>query len=105
MPPLTLTTLGSVSVKWGDQSCPFATRKALALCVYLAVTDSSYSRRHLADLLWPDLDEPHGAVALRQTLARVRRAVGADALPVPYLVATRDTVRFALGDADDLDVR
>jgi DNA-binding SARP family transcriptional activator len=48
-------------------------RKAWALLAYLLLADRPPSRRHLAELLFADADDPLGA--LRWTLAELRRAL------------------------------
>ena len=50
-------------------------RKAWALLAYLLLAERPPSRKHLADLLFSDADDPLGA--LRWTLAELRRALGA----------------------------
>ncbi|MDT8307106.1 MAG: BTAD domain-containing putative transcriptional regulator, partial [Anaerolineae bacterium] len=40
-------------------------QKTFALLVYLVVTDQPQSRQHLAELLWPELDESQGLAYLR----------------------------------------
>jgi DNA-binding SARP family transcriptional activator len=60
-------------------ACSFSIRKVLALTLYLAVTGQSHFRAHLIALLWPDADETHGLLNLRQTLLRIRRVLGFDA--------------------------
>jgi DNA-binding SARP family transcriptional activator len=53
-------------------------RKAWALLAYLLLADRPPSRRHLAELLFADADDPLGA--LRWTLAELRRSLGASGL-------------------------
>ncbi|GFJ85891.1 AfsR/SARP family transcriptional regulator [Phytohabitans houttuyneae] len=50
-------------------------RKAWALLSYLLLAERPPSRRHLAELLFADADDPLGA--LRWTLAELRRSLGA----------------------------
>jgi DNA-binding SARP family transcriptional activator len=71
-------------------------RKAWALLAYLLLAERPPSRRHLADLLFGDADDPLGA--LRWTLAELRRTLGtAGAL-------TGDPVRPELGGDVAVDV-
>ena len=72
-------------------------RKAWALLAYLLLAERPPSRRHLAELLFADADDPLGA--LRWTLAELRRALG-----VPGLFAG-DPVAAALGGDVVVDVR
>src|SRR5262245_51124845 len=54
------------------------TRKAEALVAYLAVPPGLvHARDKLASLLWGERSEAQARASLRQTLTRVRRAVGA----------------------------
>ena len=62
----------------GRPACPPRGRKAWALLAYLLLADRPPSRRHLAELLFADADDPLGA--LRWTLAELRRALGAPGL-------------------------
>jgi DNA-binding SARP family transcriptional activator/cytochrome c-type biogenesis protein CcmH/NrfG len=77
MPSLKLTTLGGLSAETSaGEQIVFPTRKAAALLAYLAVEgDRRHSREELVALLWPEADETHGRANLRQTLARLRRAL------------------------------
>jgi DNA-binding SARP family transcriptional activator len=52
---------------------------------------------HLVALFQPDPDEAHGLLNLRQTLLRLRQALGPDA--ETHLHAASDLVRLDLGDA------
>ncbi len=68
-------------------------RKTRALLGYLAITRRAHARSKLCDLLWDDADDPRGA--LRWSLSRLRRALGADALH-----ADRSHVAWAGGPTD-----
>lgn len=79
----------------------FATDKARALLVYLAVASDRVHRRDaLASLLWPDDPQPRARHSLRQALSCVRRAIMDDADAYAdtdgsgFLLITRETVRF-----------
>jgi predicted ATPase/DNA-binding SARP family transcriptional activator len=50
--------------------------KALALLTYLAMTGRAFSRAELAGLLWGDMPEDAARANLRQTLTKLRRAIG-----------------------------
>jgi DNA-binding SARP family transcriptional activator len=71
-------------------------RKAWALLAYLLLAEHPPSRRHLAELLFGEADDPLGA--LRWSLAELRRALGA-----PELFAG-DPVDTALGDGVEVDL-
>jgi DNA-binding SARP family transcriptional activator/predicted ATPase len=78
----------------GDPITRFETDPARALLAYLALHPGTSLRRDvLADLLWPDQARPEALHALRQTLNRVRRAIGDEAHP-SHLHVTRQTIQF-----------
>jgi DNA-binding SARP family transcriptional activator len=81
----------------GVPAAPPRGRKAWALLAYLLLAERPPSRRHLAELLFGEADDPLGA--LRWALAELRRALGA-----PELFGG-DPVATTLGDgvAVDLD--
>ncbi|WP_214107797.1 AfsR/SARP family transcriptional regulator [Acrocarpospora catenulata] len=72
-------------------------RKAWALLSYLLLAERAPSRRHLAELLFGDADDPLGA--LRWTLAELRRALG------KRDVLGGDPIVTALGDDVTVDVQ
>jgi len=72
-------------------------RKAWAVLGYLLLAERPVSRRHLAELLFGDADDPLGA--LRWTLAELRRSLG-----VPDVLGG-DPVVLRLGAGDVADVR
>jgi DNA-binding SARP family transcriptional activator len=71
-------------------------RKAWALLSYLLLADRPPSRRHLAELLFADANDPLGA--LRWTLAELRRSLG---VPEAF---SGDPVATTLGDAVTVDL-
>ena len=71
-------------------------RKAWALLAYLLLAERPLSRRHLAELLFGEADDPLGA--LRWALAELRRALG-----VPGLFGG-DPVATTLGDGVEVDL-
>ena len=77
MSVLRLQTLGDLSaVTSAGDEIAFPTRKAAALLAYLVVEGGRrHSREDLTSLLWPEADENRGRANLRQTLARLRRAL------------------------------
>jgi hypothetical protein len=71
-----LTLLGSFQALDNGQPKTFATSAARGLLAYLAVEqDRPHSRELLAAMLWPDVPQRAAYVNLRQTLARLRRAL------------------------------
>ncbi len=74
---LSLAMLGPLQVTWDDHAVTFPTAVTRALLAYLAVeADRSHSRESLASLFWPDQPQTNAYVNLRQTLARLRHALG-----------------------------
>ena len=67
---------------------PTLTPKALALFVYLAVTQQAHSRDQLADLLWSETNNQQARANLRYLLPEVRQPLG------DYLVITSQTIAF-----------
>ncbi len=67
-------------------------RKAWALLAYLASADVPASREQLAGLLFPDADDPLGA--LRWNLAQLRRLLGAETLKGQLISLPTDAARI-----------
>ena len=80
----------------GEPAPPPRGRKAWALLAYLLLAERPPSRRHLAELLFSEADDPLGA--LRWTLAELRRALGNPGL------FTGDPVATGLGEDISADV-
>ena len=79
-------------------------KKAQALLAYLAMNRGrAIPRDQLADLLWSTSGPEQGRQSLRQSLAAVRRALGADARGVVETVGA--DVLLAASGAIDIDVR
>jgi DNA-binding SARP family transcriptional activator len=89
----------------GASAPPPRGRKAWALLAYLLLAERPPSRRHLAELLFGEADDPLGA--LRWTLAELRRALGApelfggDPVEVTLRAGVVADVHALTGDADD----
>ena len=66
----------------------FQHRKSIALLVYLAVTQESHSRDHLAGLLWGETSDSNALGGLRKVLAELRDVIG------PYLLEHDRQVAF-----------
>jgi predicted ATPase/Tfp pilus assembly protein PilF len=103
---LSLAVLGPLRVtRAGAPVTGFTYHKVPALLVYLAVeADRPHAREALVGLLWPDQPEAAARTSLRQALARLREALGADQAAPPFLLATRDTVQFNPASDFDLDL-
>jgi DNA-binding SARP family transcriptional activator len=70
MGTLTVTTFGEPAIAHDNIPCAISIRKALALGLYLAVTGQPHTRAQLIALFWPEADDPHGQVNLRQAPRR-----------------------------------
>src|SRR4051812_39214783 len=102
MKPLELALLGPPEVYWQGQAVAFATRKALALLIYLAVEGGRQPRESITALLWPESDGEHARAALRRTLVLLRQALpDADT----YLHIERDRLGFDPAAEVGLDLR
>src|SRR5215207_1084053 len=73
---LKLFVLGAPRMEHDGQPLELNLRKALALLVYLVVSDQPQTRDALATLLWPDSDQREGRTRLRRTLHRLQEAIG-----------------------------
>jgi predicted ATPase/DNA-binding SARP family transcriptional activator len=74
---LQLSVLGRPQILLGGQPLvDLVSVKAQALLIYLAVTRKVYSRSALAGLFWGDWPEDQARANLRQTLTKLRKAVG-----------------------------
>lgn len=77
----------------------------MLLLAYLALEPHKPHRRdELAALLYPDHSEKQASVNLRQTLLRLRRAIGDETAPQPYLLNSPLTLQFDATSASWLDV-
>src|SRR6516164_3804358 len=101
MGALTIVTFGEPLIAHNNLPAATSTRKALALGLYLAVTGQPHTRAQLIALFWPDADDPHGQVNLRQALRRLRQALGSDA--DAHVVSSGDLVRLDLGAGGHVD--
>src|SRR5215207_4101536 len=73
---LKLFVLGAPRMEHDGQPLELNLRKALALLVYLAVSNQPQTRDALATLLWPDSDGREGRARLRRTLHRLQETIG-----------------------------
>jgi DNA-binding SARP family transcriptional activator len=109
MPHLRLSLLGPFAVTLDGQAVTFATAKTRALLAYLAGEAARpHSRALLAGLLWPDQPDRDALKNLRNTLARLRAALGDRARPgdpqPPFLLVTSQTIQFNPASGHWLDV-
>jgi DNA-binding SARP family transcriptional activator len=93
---VTIRLLGPPAIERDGVPAAPRGRKAWALLAYLLLADRPPSRRHLAELLFGEADDPLGA--LRWTLAELRRALAA-----PELFGG-DPVATGLGDNLTVDL-
>jgi predicted ATPase/DNA-binding SARP family transcriptional activator/Tfp pilus assembly protein PilF len=96
MARLSISLLGPIQVTLdGEPVTDFATDKARALLAYLAVeADRPHRRDALAGLLWPDQPQRRARQNLRQALSHLRQAVGDCPGGEPFLLVSRETIRF-----------
>lgn len=100
---LSLRLLGVFEADCGGAVADFATNAARALLAYLATQPSrSVTRAELAALLWPDKPQKAAYANLRQTLARMRDALGEIAGDV--VEVTPQALRFVPQSAEEVDV-
>src|SRR3712207_673339 len=91
---VSLSFLGPMEVTWADTPVTFATSASRALLSYLVLeADRAQPRELLAALLWPEQSQAAAYTNLRQTLARVRKAL--PVAPAPDLLRiTPQTLQF-----------
>ena len=106
MPRLMISLFGALQVSLdGAPITDFATDKARALLVYLAVEGHEPHRRdELAGLLWPEQPQRKASHNLRQTLSYLRQAIGDDQSNSPFLHVNRLAIQFDAGSDHWLDV-
>jgi DNA-binding SARP family transcriptional activator len=93
---LAIHLLGTPRVERGDSVVPAPRgKKVWALLGYLLRSESAFSRRHLADLLFTDAEDPQAA--LRWNLSELRKLLGDVGL-------TGDTLRIELDPSTYVDV-
>jgi DNA-binding SARP family transcriptional activator/predicted ATPase/Tfp pilus assembly protein PilF len=96
MAQLSISLLGSFQVALaGRPVSDLGTDKARGLLAYLAVEANRTHRRDaLTGLLWAESPQPRARQSLRQALSHLRQALGDGDRDVPFLLVTRETVRF-----------
>jgi DNA-binding SARP family transcriptional activator len=96
MASFSVRTLGFPEIRRGDQPCPLALRKGLALLIYLAEAKGPVGRDLVATLLWPESSEEVVRARLRRLLHRLQLTLG------DVLTSDRSTIRWS--PAIDLQV-
>jgi predicted ATPase/DNA-binding SARP family transcriptional activator len=103
---LRIQTLGSFSVKLGQEKVSFDTDKTGALLTYLVVeAGRPHPREHLAGLLWSDLPQDRALHNLRQSLSHLRKVLHEDSNAVPFLFSTYNTIQWNVESDTWLDLR
>lgn len=87
MPHLALFVLGPPRIELDDKPVVLDRNKAVALLVYLAVTEAEHSRQSLATLFWPEYEQNKAYAYLRRSLWTLNQALGEG-----WILAGRDTV-------------
>jgi predicted ATPase/DNA-binding SARP family transcriptional activator len=102
---LTLNFLGPVQVQINEKTAAgFDYAKILALLAYLAIESRRpHQRETIAEMLWPGKPERAARSNLRQTLSKLRQAVGDRETAPPFLLISRDTVQFNRASSYKLD--
>lgn len=95
MTQLRLHLMGAPIIEIDRQPVTTDRRKAIALLVYLAITNQTCTRDGLATLFWPEMDATRAFANLRRTLWEVNHMLGAG-----WLIGDRHQVR--LNEARDL---
>jgi DNA-binding SARP family transcriptional activator len=103
--PLVISCLGQFQALVDGVAARFATDQGRALLAYLAIeAGRPHARTYLAYLLWPDQSEPQALNNLRQTLIRLRQALGMGDDLASVLQISPKTLQFNASGAL-LDVR
>ncbi len=91
MPDLSLRLLGGFVLRTETRPRSLPVRKAQALLAYLALrAGRAHARETLMHLLWGDTGEKQARQSLRQTMVRLRRALGVGRRPA--LIVQGDTI-------------
>lgn len=106
MAHLAVNVLGTLQIAVADAPLArFESDKVRALLAYLTVeADRPHRREALIGLFWPDSPEEAARHSLRQALSNLRRAIGDHTAQPPYLLTTRDDIRFNTDSDYALDV-
>ena len=77
---LKLFLFGPPRLECQGENVEISLRKALALLIYLVVTDGEFSRDELATMFWPESDQSSARANLRRTLYTVNKKSGEEIL-------------------------
>lgn len=100
-PRVSVRILDHFAISGPAGEVPLASRKAIALLVYLALQRDRTARRDvLANLLWENVDTAQGRVNLRQVISTLR---GIEVLAAPILEAGPETIRLTQAVVFDTD--
>ena len=101
---LELWLLGRAQATLEGSPIRIATRKSLALLVYLAVQGGTHHRDAVASLLWPEQGQAQALASLRQALYTLRRSFPKDLLEGDRqtLGITRDALWIDVWEFDSL---
>jgi len=100
MPNLEIAFLGSPVIKLDRKPIQTDRRKAIALLAYLAVTNKSQTRDHLAGMLWPDYENESAFAYLRRTLWELNQSLGKG-----WIETERNQITFDLRSDVGLDTQ
>ena len=105
--PLHLSVLGPPEVRLGGGQLALPTRKTVALLIYLALEARPQPREHLATLLWPEANPDRSYASLRNTLARLQRALrqASGQAQTDHLLVTHTAVGLNPEAKIDLDLQ
>jgi DNA-binding SARP family transcriptional activator/predicted ATPase len=103
---LSLALLGPFHATVDGEPLPVSQAgKIEALLVYLAMeAGHPHSRTYLGGILFPEVPDEQARTNLRQTVARLRRAVRDDLADPVRVLLTRETIQFNTESDHDLDV-
>ncbi len=96
---LALALLGSLYIELDGKRLELTGQKALALLVYLAVTQKPHTREALSTLLWGETEEDRAKASLRTALWKLRREL------VSFISADRQHVAFDFGAPHWVDLQ
>jgi DNA-binding SARP family transcriptional activator/pimeloyl-ACP methyl ester carboxylesterase len=106
VPGLSLRLFGHPELRAGGVPLPIGRRHVLALITILAETGRALPRARVAEMLWPETDEPTVRARLRRLVHRAGEAIGAvirtdgDTLALDAGAIALDSLRFvALAEA------
>ncbi len=95
MGTLSIRLLGALEIVYKGEPADFATEAARALLAHLAAeTDRRIPRETLAGLLWPEILDSNALKSLRNTLYRLRNAIGDREADPPHLLISPTALRI-----------